>query len=328
MQALSEVDTLVIDKTGTLTRGKPVITDIATLAGLDENDALRMAASLEAGSEHPLAAAFLAAARERKLKIRAAAEFTATAGHGVSGRVERSAVATARAALGNRAQLESLAIAPGPLEAQAQKFSESGKTVAWLSLDGAVAALFALAEPLRPEAAESLRKLQTAGMTVTMLTGDQPGPAAAIAAAAGLANWKAGLSPSAKREEVAALQRAGHRVTMAGDGINDAPALAQADCGIAMGGGADVALQTAGLALVNGDLRALLRAVKLSRAVMRNIRENLAFAFLYNALGIPLAAGALYPLLGMTLSPMIAAAAMTFSLSVILNTLRLRRIAL
>ncbi len=304
IQALENIDTLVVDKTGTLTEGKPVV---ARVEGDDE--ALRLGASLERGSEHPLAAAVVAAAAERALTLSSATGFRAMPGKGIAGQVEGHEVA-----LGNRALMNELSI-PAP--------AEDG---VYIAVDGRVRATLRVADPLKASSPAAMRALQAAGIRVVMLTGDSAANAGPVAQALGIAEVHAGVLPADKHEIVRRLQNEGRRVAMAGDGINDAPALAQADVGIAMGTGTDVAMASAPVTLVRGDLRGVARAIGLGRATMRNIRQNLFFAFAYNAIGIPIAAGVLYPLFGWLLSPMLAAAAMTFSsVSVITNALRLRR---
>jgi len=306
LERLEKVDTVVVDKTGTLTEGRPeVVGDV-------DDERLRLAASLEQASEHPIAHAIVRAAHERGLTLSAPAEFRALPGQGIAGVVDGTTVA-----IGN----EALARA----EDQAADLRKQGQTVMFISVDGRAAGMLAVADPIKATTAEALRQLSAMRIRVVMATGDNPATAEHVAAQLGIAEVRAGVRPEAKHEIVRELQRAGRVVAMAGDGINDAPALAQADVGIAMGTGADVAIESAGVTLVKGDLRGVVRALKLSRATMRTIRQNLFFAFFYNALGIPIAAGVLYPVFGLLLNPMIAAAAMTFSsVSVISNALRLR----
>jgi P-type Cu+ transporter len=321
VEILREVDTLVVDKTGTLTEGKPVLTSVVTTPGIDEQTLLRFAASLERGSEHPLAAAIVSGAAERGVELNEAHSFESLTGKGVSGEV-----AGRKVSLGNEALLEELRLAPGDLGKQAEALRRDGQTVMFVIVDSAVAGLVSVADPIKTTTAEAIKQLHDEGMRVVMLTGDSETTARAVAARLNLDEVIAEVLPDKKAEVVKRLQLAGHKVAMAGDGINDAPALAQADVGIAMGSGTDVAMESAAVTLVKGDLRGIARALRLSRATMRNIRQNLFFAFLYNALGIPIAAGVLYPFFGLLLSPMIAAAAMSFSsVSVIANSLRLRR---
>jgi Cu+-exporting ATPase len=326
LERLEKVDVLVVDKTGTLTAGKPQLTTIATAAvSISENDALRWAAAVEQASEHPLAHAFIQAARERSLTVPAASEFASVTGGGVTGTVEGRHVA-----IGNAAFLASRQISvPAELSKRAEALQTQGATVVVLAVDREAAALFALSDPVKESTPESLRHLRGLGLEVVMLTGDHERTARTIAQKLGLSDFEAGVDPARKQARVGELRSSGKRVAMAGDGINDAPALAAADVGIAMGTGTAAAIESAGVTLVQGDLRGIDRAITLSRAVLRNIRQNLFFAFFYNALGIPLAAGVLYPLLGWLLSPMIAGAAMSLSsVSVIANALRLRRLRL
>jgi Cu+-exporting ATPase len=321
LETLERVDTLLIDKTGTLTEGKPRLT---TVEGPDEGEVLRLAASLERGSEHPLAAAVVAAAEARGLTLGSVTEFRARAGMGVTGRADGHAVA-----LGNRALLEEIGASLGPLAARAEALREDGQTVVYLAVDGRAAGLLGVEDPIKDSTREALRLLRDQGLRVIMLTGDSATTAGAVARKLGLDGFEAEVLPERKAEAVRRLQAEGRVVAMAGDGINDAPALAQAQVGIAMGTGTDVAMESAGVTLVKGDLRGIARAIRLSRATMRNIRQNLFFAFIYNALGVPLAAGVLYPAFGLLLSPMVAAAAMSFSsVSVITNALRLRKVPL
>ncbi len=318
LERLAKVDTLVVDKTGTLTEGKP------RLMTATDDETLALAAALERASEHPLAAAIVAAARERGLTLAEPAGFRSFTGRGVTGTVNGRQVA-----LGNRALLEQLSVAPGELEAKAEALGRAGQTVVFLVVEGRVTGLLGVADPVKASAPDAIRRLHQEGLRVVMLTGDSAGPAQAVARELGIDEVHAGVLPDGKAAVVKQLQEAGGVVAMAGDGINDAPALAQADVGIAMGTGTGVAIESAAITLVRGDLRGIVRARRLSRATLRNIRQNLFFAFLYNVLGVPIAAGALYPVFGLLLSPMIAAAAMTFSsVSVISNALRLRRLAL
>jgi Cu+-exporting ATPase len=321
LETLERVDTLVFDKTGTLTEGKPQVTTMVAAPGQDESELLRLAAGLERSSEHPLAAAVAGAAAGRGLSIPAAEAFQSRTGRGVEGRVEGRPVA-----IGNPAMLRELGVEPGPMEAQADALRRDGQTVVFVAIDGRPSGLLGIADPIKESAAGAIADLRGAGLRLIMLTGDNRTSAEAVARRLGIDEVRAEVLPDQKAEDVKRLQAQGRTVAMAGDGINDAPALAQAQVGIAMGTGTDVAMQSAGITLVRGDLRGVLRALRLSRATMANIRQNLAFAFLYNALGVPIAAGALYPFTGLLLSPMIASVAMTLSsVSVILNALRLRK---
>jgi P-type Cu+ transporter len=326
LETLARVDTLAIDKTGTLTEGKPKLATILTLPGFSEGDLLRLAASVERGSEHPLAEAIVEGATSRALRPPDVMDFRSIPGQGVLGRVEGRMVALGSAAflreIGARAGLDDLEGRAGPLRA-------SGQTVMLAAVDGRAAGLLAAADPIRPSAPGAIAALVDDGVRIVMLTGDSRTTAEAVARRLGITEVEAELSPERKAEVVGRLQAEGRLVAMAGDGVNDAPALARAHVGIALGSGADVALESAGVTLVKGDLRGVLRARRLSRAIMRNIRQNLFLAFVYNALGVPLAAGALYPFFGILLSPVIAGAAMSFSsVGVIANALRLRRLDL
>jgi Cu+-exporting ATPase len=324
LEVLEKVDTLVVDKTGTLTEGRPRLAAVVALPPHDETELLRLAASLERGSEHPLAGAILAAARERGLALEEAADFRVVPGQGVSGRVGGQ-----RIALGNATLLETLGIAPGDLGARAEALRREGQTTVFLVVGDRPAGLVAVADPIKASTPDALRALRADGIRVVMVTGDSRTTAAAVARTLGIDQVEAEVLPDQKVGIVKRLQAEGRIVAMAGDGINDAPALAQAHVGIAMGTGTDIAMESADVTLVKGDLRGIVRARRLSRATMRNIRQNLFFAFVYNVLGVPLAAGILYPLLGLLLSPMVASVAMTFSsVSVIVNALRLRRAAL
>ena len=321
LEILEKVTTVVVDKTGTLTEGKPRLVTVAAAAGVQESDLLRLAASVEHVSEHPLASAVAAAARERGLAISKVSGFQSTTGQGVAGHVDGRDVA-----VGNLAHLRALGLQAGALEQQAEQLRTQGQTAVFVAIDGEVSGVLGVADPIKKGAAEAIRALHDEGLRLVMLTGDSRVTAAAVAKTLGIDRVEADVLPARKAEVVRDLQRAGERVAMAGDGINDAPALAQADVGIAMGTGTDVAIESAGVTLVQGDLSALVRARRLSRATMGNIRQNLFFAFVYNTVGVPVAAGALYPFFGLLLSPMIASAAMTFSsVSVIGNALRLRR---
>jgi Cu+-exporting ATPase len=319
IEVLRDVDTLVIDKTGTLTAGKPRLTTVVS-SGIDENEMLRLAASVERASEHPLAAAIVAGAEERGVAIPKAQHFESVTGKGVYGAAEGR-----RVALGNRAMLAEMHVEAGELAARAEQLRADGQTVMFVVIDGKPAGLLGVADPVKETAAEAVAELQRAGLRIVMLTGDSATTANAVAKKLGIDEVIAEVLPEQKAEAVQRLQQEGRIVAMAGDGINDAPALARAQVGIAMGTGTDVAMESAGVTLVKGDLRGIVRARRLSNATMANIRQNLFFAFIYNALGVPIAAGVLYPFFGVLLSPMIAAAAMSFSsVSVIANALRLR----
>jgi P-type Cu+ transporter len=324
LEVLERIDTLVFDKTGTLTEGKPRFVSVVTSPGQDQSELLRLAAGLERSSEHPLAAAVAAAAAERGLAIPAAESFRSRTGRGVEGRVEGHAVV-----IGNPAMLQELGIDPGPLGEQAESLRRDGQTVVFVVIDGRPAGLLGIADPIKESAPGATSDLHAAGIRLIMLTGDNRTSAEAVAKRLGLDEVRAEVLPDQKAEEVKRLQAEGRTVAMAGDGINDAPALAQADVGIAMGTGTDVAIESAGITVLRGDLSGVVRAYRLSRATMANIRQNLAFAFLYNALGVPIAAGALYPFFHLLLNPMIASVAMTLSsVSVIVNALRLRKVGL
>ena len=324
LEALEKVDTLVIDKTGTLTEAKPRVAGIEALGEANKDELLRLAASLERASEHPLAGAIVAAANAKHLPLTEPAEFRAIAGKGITGRVARQSVA-----LGNALLMREMRIALDPLAASAGQFARDGATIVYLAIDARLAGLIAVADPVKPSAKAALRKLRDQGLRIVMVTGDSRPTAEAVARQLDISEVIAEVLPAQKAEIVKLLENEGRRVAFAGDGINDAPALAAARVGIAMGTGTDVAIQAAGITLVKGDLAGIVRARRLSHATMRNIRQNLFFAFAYNALGIPLAAGVLYPAFGLLLNPMIASAAMSFSsVSVIANALRLRRLTL
>jgi Cu+-exporting ATPase len=324
LEILEKVDTLVMDKTGTLTEGKPRLTSVVAQPDRDEAALLRLAASLERGSEHPLAAAIVAGANERGITLAEAQDFRSLTGKGVTGTVDGQPVA-----LGNRALLEELHIDAGDLSGRAEELRRDGQTAMFVAVGGKAAGLVGVADPIKESAVEAIDLLHRDGMRLMMLTGDSRTTAEAVARRLGLDAVEAEVLPEQKGEIVKRLQAEGRTVAMAGDGINDAPALAQAQVGIAMGTGTDVAMESAGVTLVKGDLRGIVRARRLSQATMRNIRQNLFFAFVYNALGVPVAAGILYPVFGLLLSPIIASAAMTFSsVSVIANALRLRKLAL
>ncbi len=324
LELLEKVDTLVVDKTGTLTEGKPKLVWVEAAKGLDEARLLHLAASLERGSEHPLAAAVVAGAEERGAVLTAAQGFRSVTGKGVTGRVGGSEVA-----LGNLALLESLGVDAGALRPRAEELRREGQTVMYVAVDGKPAGLLGVADPIKTTTAEALATLHREGVRVVMLTGDSRTTAEAVARQLGIDEVVAEVLPEGKGDVVKRLQAGGGTVAMAGDGVNDAPALAQADVGIAMGTGTDIAMESAAVTLVKGDLRGIARARKLSRETLRNIRQNLFFAFVYNVLGVPVAAGLLYPFFGWLLSPMLAAAAMSLSsVSVIGNALRLRKLDL
>ena len=320
IEVLRTVDTLVVDKTGTLTEGKPKLVGVVVQSPWNEEDVLRLAASLERGSEHPLAAAIVAGAEARHIALATATDFASQTGKGVSGKVDGRTVL-----LGNAAQLAEAKVEAGALAAKAEELRGAGQTVMFAVIDGVLAGLIAVADPIKPTTAEAIQQLHEEGLRLVMLTGDSQTTAAAVAKQLGIDEIIAGVLPDQKAAMIKQLQAGGRVVAMAGDGINDAPALTQAEVGIAMGTGADIAMESAGVTLVKGDLRGIVRARRLSRATMSNIRQNLFFAFIYNVLGVPIAAGVLYPAFGWLLSPIIAAAAMSLSsVSVIGNALRLR----
>jgi Cu+-exporting ATPase len=324
LETLEKVTTVVVDKTGTLTEGKPRLMTVEPIADTEPSALLRLVASLENVSEHPLAAAIVAGARERNVSLVSVTQFESVTGKGVTGVVDGR-----RVRIGNLAHLEDAGLDAGAVRGRADELRRQGQTVMFVGIDDKAAGLIGVADPIKPSAAEAIRTLHAEGITIVMLTGDNRTTADAVARAVGIDRVEADVLPPEKAAVIKRLQADGERVAMAGDGINDAPALAQADVGIAMGTGTDVAMESAGITLVKGDLRGIVRARRLSRATMRNIRQNLFFAFVYNAMGVPVAAGVLYPLIGLLLNPMIASAAMTFSsVSVIGNALRLRRVAL
>ncbi|MCK9376965.1 MAG: copper-translocating P-type ATPase [Syntrophobacterales bacterium] len=324
IEVMRQVDTLVVDKTGTLTEGKPKLVTVRPADGLDEATLLRLAASLERGSEHPLAGAIVQGAQERGLELAAAENFQYLTGKGVTGQVDGY-----RVALGNRRLLEELGIDADKLTGEADALRKEGQTVMLVAVDGRAAGLVGVADPIKETTPAAIEQLHEEGLRIVMLTGDNRTTAEAVAKKLDLDEVIPEVLPDQKAEKVKELQKEGRFVAMAGDGINDAPALAQAQVGVAMGTGTDVAMESAGVTLVKGDLRGIVRARRLSRATMRNIKQNLFFAFIYNALGIPIAAGILYPHFGILLSPIIAAAAMSFSsVSVVGNALRLRRLSL
>jgi len=322
IETLRRVDTLVVDKTGTLTEGKPRVTDVVPSAGFEGDEVLALAAAVERGSEHPLAAAIVAGAEDRGLDVGRVTEFSSMTGRGVSGRV-----AGRQVVLGNPAMLQDAGIETAGLLRQAETLREAGKTAMFVAVDGKPAGLIAVADPVKASTPAAIRALHDEGVRIFMLTGDAKRTAEAVARELGIDEVIAEARPEDKAGKIAELQAQGRFVAMAGDGVNDAPALARAQIGIAMGTGTDVAMESAGVTLVRGDLDGIVRARKLSRATMSNIRQNLFWAFAYNAAGVPIAAGLLYPWTGWLLSPMIAAAAMSLSsVSVIANALRLHHV--
>ena len=324
LEVFERINLLVVDKTGTLTEGKPKVTFIASTGNVEESELLRFSGSLEQGSEHPLAAAILEAAGESGVKCEESLDFQSFPGKGVTGRVDGKKVA-----LGNEKLLKQLGVDAGALAERAESLGKEGQTVVFLVVQGEVAGILAVSDPIKPSTRETIGMLREQGIRTIMLTGDQWTTARTVAAKLGIQEVKAEVLPQEKAAFVEKLQKQGRIVAMAGDGINDAPALSRADVGVAMGTGTDVAMESAGITLVKGSLRGIVQARHLSRATMRNIRQNLFFAFVYNAVGVPIAAGGLYPFFGWLLSPAIAAAAMSFSsLSVIGNALRLRKLSL
>jgi Cu+-exporting ATPase len=320
LERFSKVDTLIVDKTGTLTEGRPRLTDVVPMDAISEERLLLLAASLERGSEHPLAEAIVAGAQERNVKLVDVTDFEAVTGKGVKGNADKTAVA-----LGNAAMMSDLGIDPGPLAERTRALRDEGKTVMFVTIDGSLAGFVAVADRIKATTAEAIGALHESGLRIIMATGDNERTASAVAKSLGIDEVRADVLPEGKKALIDELHARGAVVAMAGDGVNDAPALAAADVGIAMGTGADVAMESAGITLVKGDLNGIVRARRLAEATMRNIRQNLGFAFGYNALGVPVAAGLLYPVFGLLLSPMIAAAAMSLSsVSVIGNALRLR----
>ena len=321
LELMEKIDTLVVDKTGTLTLGKPKLVAVVPAEGVQEADVLRLAAALERGSEHPLAAAIVDGALERGLDLPPASDFASHTGKGVTGLVEGKSVA-----LGNMALLEELGVDVGLLSSKADEMRADGQGVMFTAIEGQLAGLIAVADPVKESAAEAIAALRRDGVRLVMLTGDNRRTAEAVARkVGGIDEIMADVLPEQKQLVVERLRKEGRRVAMAGDGINDAPALAAADVGIAMGTGTDVAMESAAVTLVKGDLGGIVRARHLSRAVMRNIRQNLFFSFVFNAAGVPIAAGIFYPLFGLLLSPIIAGAAMAFSsVAVVGNSLRLR----
>ncbi|NNF76859.1 MAG: copper-translocating P-type ATPase, partial [Rhizobiales bacterium] len=324
LERFAGVDTLIVDKTGTLTEGKPKLTDVVAQSGINEDEILRLTAALEKVSEHPLAEAIVAGAEARGLKFADVTDFAAVTGKGVCGRVGVHDVA-----LGNRRMMDDMDADIATLRAKADDLRSQGKTVMYVAIDGAPAGMVAVADPIKDTTTEAIKALHEAGLMIIMATGDNEQTARAVANRLGIDEIQADVLPEDKKSLVDDLRAQGKSVAMAGDGVNDAPALAAADVGIAMGTGADVALESAGITLVQGDLNGIVRAHKLAKATMRNIRQNLFFAFVYNSAGVPVAAGILYPVFGTLLSPMLAAAAMSLSsVSVIGNALRLRNLRL
>ncbi|MHC1547243.1 heavy metal translocating P-type ATPase [Phyllobacterium sp. K27] len=324
LERFANVDTLIVDKTGTLTEGKPKLTDIVTAGGISENDLLGFAASLEKGSEHTLAEAIIEGAKTRDLVVHDANDFNAVTGKGISGKVGNSNVA-----LGNLAMMQDIGVDIAALVQQADTLRAAGKSALFVAVDGKAAGVLAVADPIKSTTAEAIAKLHEAGLRIIMATGDNEVTALAVAKELGIDEVRADMLPESKKQLIDELHAKGSKVAMAGDGINDSPALAAADVGIAMGTGADVAMESAGITLVKGDLNGIVRARTLATSTIRNIKQNLFFAFIYNVLGVPVAAGVLYPIFGLLLSPMIAAAAMSLSsVSVITNALRLRTIKL
>jgi Cu+-exporting ATPase len=321
LERMEKVDTIVVDKTGTLTEGKPSVTAIATVKGGDESELLRLAASVEKLSEHPLAAAIVAAAQAKGIELAKVMGFDSPSGKGAIGMVERK-----RIAIGNGKFLGELNIATEPLAGEAEAMRRDGATAVFVAVNGKLAGAIGIADAVKASTPQALAALREAGLRIVMLTGDNATTAQAVAKRLGITDVEADVLPDKKADVVAKLKAQGRIVAMAGDGVNDAPALAAADVGIAMGTGTDVAMESAGITLLRGDLMGIARARLLSKAVMGNIRQNLFFAFIYNAAGVPIAAGVLYPAFGVLLSPMIAAAAMALSsVSVIGNALRLRQ---
>jgi P-type Cu+ transporter len=323
LEKLRDIDTLVVDKTGTLTVGRPELVELI-VQGIDENEALRLIASLERASEHPLAQAIVNAAEKRGLSLQPVEDFKSITGQGVQG-----SVAGHRLLAGSRRAMEAFGGVPQALADKADALRAQGKGAMFAAIDGKVAALMAVADPIKETTADAVKYLKAEGVRVVMLSGDARGTAEAVGRELGIDEVLAEVLPEQKVAKIKELQAAGHFVAMAGDGINDAPALAQANVGIAMGTGTDVAIESAGVTFVKGDLRAICKAIRLSRATMRNVKQNLFFAFVYNALGVPVAAGVLYPFFGILLSPIFAGAAMAMSsVSVVSNALRLRRVKL
>jgi len=324
LERMEKIDTLVVDKTGTLTEGRPKVVALIPHAGFDELQVLQLSASLERGSEHPLAAAIIAAATDRKLELKDVEKFDAPAGKGVTG-----ILGGKRLVLGNAAFLGEHKVDTTPLTADAKRLRSEGATAVFLAADGQLAGAIGIADAVKPTTRAALQALTEEGIQVVMVTGDNPITAQAVANQLGISEVEAEVLPEQKSAVIQKLRKSGRTVAMAGDGINDAPALAAADVGIAMGTGTDVAIESAGITLLKGDLTGIVQARALSRATMRNIRQNLFFAFIYNACGVPIAAGVLYPVFGVLLSPVVAAAAMALSsVTVVGNALRLRQVNL
>ena len=324
LEIMGKVDTLVVDKTGTLTEGKPKVTSIVTDADIDEDQLVALAASLEQGSEHPLAEAIVNAAKDRELLLQRVEEFKSITGMGITGKIAGQTVS-----IGNITLFTRLKLNTERLRVKAERHSAQGETVIYMAIEERVVGLLCVSDPLKESTPAAIKALQKDGLSIIMLTGDNATTANAVAKVLNLDEVVAEVMPDQKNEVIKRLQREGRIVAMAGDGVNDAPALAQAQIGIAMGTGTDVAIESAGITLIKGDLRGIVKARQLSKATMRNIRQNLFWAFAYNTVGVPVAAGLFYPIFGLLLSPMIAAAAMSFSsISVIVNALRLRRIPL
>jgi Cu+-exporting ATPase len=320
LERMEKVDTLVVDKTGTLTEGKPKVVAVVASEGFNEDGIMRLAASVEQASEHPLARAIVVAAQERSIVPSAAQDFDSPTGKGVVARVDNRSVA-----IGNTKFLSELKVTTGALDSEAERLRQDGATAIFIAVDGEAAGIIAIADPVKATTLPALKELIADGIRVVMLTGDNRTTALAVAKRLGIGNVEAEVLPDRKSAVIEKLRAEGRVVAMAGDGVNDAPALAAADVGIAMGTGTDIAIESAGVTLLKGDLRGIVRAQHLSKATMRNIRENLFFAFVYNAAGVPIAAGILYPTFGILLSPIMAAAAMSLSsVSVIGNALRLR----
>jgi Cu+-exporting ATPase len=324
LETLEKIDTLVVDKTGTLTEGRPKLVTVLPAQEFDAQTLLALTAAVEKASEHPLAQAIVAGAAERGAPVGIATGFSSITGKGITGKVEDRDVT-----VGNNRLLHKIGVETGDLAAEAEKLRAEGQTVMFVAVDRRAAGLLGVTDPIKQSTPEAIQLLHAAGIRIRMLTGDNQKTAEAVARRLGIDDVEAEVLPEQKTEAIKRLQAQGRKVAMAGDGVNDAPALAQANVGIAMGTGADVAMESASVTLIKGDLRGIARARRLSEATMRNIRQNLFFAFVYNALGVPVAAGVLYPFFGLLLSPMIAGAAMTFSsVSVIANALRLRRVEL
>jgi Cu+-exporting ATPase len=323
LEMMEKVNTLIVDKTGTLTEGKPTVSTMVAAEGFDQTELLQAMASLEQGSEHPLAAAILAAANQKKIALLPVTDFASITGKGVSGTIQGKNVVA-----GNAALMHEIGVSSQSIDQQADALRQQGQTVMYVASDGRLAGFVGVADPIRESTIEAIAELKREGIKVVMVTGDNRMTASALAQKLGI-EFRAEVLPAQKAEVVKKLQSEGAVVAMAGDGVNDAPALAQAQVGIAMGTGTDVAMESGGIVLVKGDLRGILKARRLSQRTMGNIRQNLFFAFFYNALGVPLAAGVLFPVFGLLLNPMIAAAAMSFSsVSVIANALRLRTTSL